>query len=100
SSYHALNLAIHVLAALALFGSVRRTLLQPRLRSRFGTAALPLAFSATLLWMLHPLQTESVTYLAQRAESLAGLFLLLTLYAFIRSHQCHLIGDIPSGARS
>jgi Flp pilus assembly protein TadD len=37
------------------------------------------------LWTLHPLQTESVTYLVQRAESLMGLFYLLTLYCYIRS---------------
>ncbi len=37
-----------------------------------------------LLWTLHPLQTESVTYIVQRAESLMGLFYLLTLYCFIR----------------
>ena len=42
------------------------------------------AFSIALLWILHPLQTESVTYLSQRAESLMGLFYLLTLYFFIR----------------
>ncbi len=37
-----------------------------------------------LLWAIHPLQTESVTYIVQRAESLVGLFYLLTLYCFIR----------------
>jgi hypothetical protein len=40
---------------------------------------------AALLWTLHPLQTEAVTYISQRAESLMGLFYLLTLYGFIRS---------------
>ncbi|HXN35557.1 MAG TPA: tetratricopeptide repeat protein, partial [Opitutaceae bacterium] len=39
---------------------------------------------AALLWTLHPLQTESVTYIIQRAESLMGLLYLLTLYCFIR----------------
>src|ERR1039458_5153978 len=43
--YHALNLAIHILAALTLFGMVRRTLLQPRLRDRFGSAANGLALA-------------------------------------------------------
>jgi tetratricopeptide (TPR) repeat protein len=37
-----------------------------------------------LLWLSHPLQTESVTYVIQRAESLAGLFFFLTLFGFIR----------------
>jgi tetratricopeptide (TPR) repeat protein len=82
--YHALNLIIHILAALTLFGVARRTLLQPILRGRFGAAAMPLALAVAVIWTVHPLQTESVTYVAQRAESLMGLFYLLTLYCFIR----------------
>jgi tetratricopeptide (TPR) repeat protein len=83
--YHAVNLLIHICAGLALFGIVRRTLLLPGLCHRYGEAALPLAAFAALLWTLHPLQTESVTYISQRAESLMGLFYLLTLYGFIRA---------------
>jgi protein O-mannosyl-transferase len=84
-SYHALSLLIHFLAACALFGVVRRTLEQPVLRERFGKAQLPLAAAVAAIWLLHPLQTESVTYVSQRAEALAGLFYLLTLYCFIRA---------------
>jgi tetratricopeptide (TPR) repeat protein len=83
--YHVVNLLIHICAGLTLLGIVRRTLLLPGLRPRYGDAALPLAAFAALLWTLHPLQTESVTYISQRAESLMGLFYLLTLYGFIRS---------------
>jgi tetratricopeptide (TPR) repeat protein len=83
-SYHALNFAIHAFAALAFFGVVRRTLRSDPLERKFGEGATPLAFAIAALWALHPLHTESVTYLSQRAESLAGLWLLLTLYASIR----------------
>jgi len=83
-SYHAANLGIHLLACLTLFGLVRRTLRQPVLRERFGRDSLLLAGCIALLWLVHPLQTESVTYVAQRAESLMGLFYLLTLYTFSR----------------
>ena len=82
--YHAVNLAIHVLAGLTLFGIVRRTLQRPVRRKRIGASALPLALAIALIWTVHPLQTEAVTYVVQRAESLAGLFYLLTLYGFIR----------------
>ena len=82
--YHALNLGVHILAGLTLFGVVRRTLLQPRLRERFGAVANELALAVAVLWTVHPLQTESVTYIVQRAESIMGLFYLLTLYCFIR----------------
>ena len=124
-SYHALNLLIHVLATLTLFGVVRRTLSlraggmisqnraiqnigrgrlgspEPRaksvrtppqaaVRAPDGIAALQsdatlLALAIALLWGLHPLQTEAVTYVVQRVESLMGLLFLLTLYCFIRS---------------
>ena len=83
--YHVLNLLIHTLAGLTLFGVLHRTLLQPALRARFGIHAAPLALAAAAIWTLHPLQTEAVTYISQRAESLMGLCYLFTLYAFIRS---------------
>ncbi|MBI3493502.1 MAG: tetratricopeptide repeat protein, partial [Acidobacteria bacterium] len=83
--YHAANLGVHLLAALTLFGVVRRTLASEALANRFATAATPLAFAAALIWLTHPLQTEIVDYAAQRTESMAGLFYLLTLYAAIRA---------------
>jgi tetratricopeptide (TPR) repeat protein len=84
-SYHLVNLAVHIFAGLTLLGTVRRTLLTSELRSRFGNDALLLSALIAAIWTLHPLQTESVTYLSQRAESLMGLFYLLTLYFFVRS---------------
>jgi len=84
SGYHAVNLTIHLLSALVLFGIVWRTLDGEKLRDRFHGAAVGLAAAIALVWELHPLQTESVTYIVQRTESLMGLFLLLTLYGTIR----------------
>jgi tetratricopeptide (TPR) repeat protein len=83
-SYHAGNLLIHIAAGLVLFGLVRRALLLPALRGRFGRDALSVSLAAAALWLVHPLQTESVTYIAQRAESLMALWYLLTLYCFVR----------------
>ena len=82
--YHVANLVLHVLAALALFGLVRRTLLLPTLSARWSASSTGLALTVALLWALHPLQTESVTYVVQRAESIVGLLYLLTLYCLVR----------------
>jgi len=79
-SYHALNLLIHIGAALVLFGVIRRTLARSEAPSP-GASAL----AAALIWAVHPVTTEAVTYVVQRAESLMALFYLLTLYCFIRS---------------
>jgi tetratricopeptide (TPR) repeat protein len=83
--YHLVNLALHLLATLALFALVRRTLLLPGLAERFRSSATGLALGVALLWAIHPLQTESVTYVVQRAEVMVGLFFFLTLYTFLRS---------------
>jgi tetratricopeptide (TPR) repeat protein len=83
-SYHLLNLSIHLAAGLTLFGIIRRTLINPRLTEKFGRHATLLALSIALIWLVHPLQTQSVTYIIQRGESLMGLFYLLTLYCVIR----------------
>ncbi|MDI1336691.1 MAG: tetratricopeptide repeat protein [Lacunisphaera sp.] len=90
--YHVVNLLIHLLAGLTLFGVMRRTLLRPVLRERFGAVAFPVALAVAVIWLLHPLQTETVTYVVQRAESLMGLCYLLTLYGFIRATEA-----APSG---
>ena len=85
--YHALNLAFVVLAAMLLFGVVRRTLSGPSLAIRFGSAATPVALFAAAWWILHPLVSETVDYVTQRTESMMGLSLLLTLYASIRARE-------------
>ncbi len=82
--YHVLNLAIHLGAALVLFGLVRRVLAGPVLGEKFGAAGDWLALAVALLWAVHPLQTGAVTYIAQRAESLCALFYLLTLWCLAR----------------
>jgi tetratricopeptide (TPR) repeat protein len=84
-SYHAGNVLIHILAGLTLFGLIRRTLLLPGMRGRFGKDATLLAWIVAALWLAHPLGSEAVTYLVQRAESLVTLYYLLTLYCFLRA---------------
>ncbi len=86
-SYHVLNLLIHVLAGLTLFGIVRRTFISGSLQERYGNYSLYPALCLSLIWLLHPIQTQAVTYTIQRCESLMGIFFLLTLYCAIRGWQ-------------
>ena len=85
--YHGFNLLVHVVCALAVFGIVRRTLAKPALSGRFGRDRLPIALLAACLWAVHPLNTEAVTYVSERAESLMGLLYLTTLYFFVRGEE-------------
>lgn len=80
--YHLVNLLIHLAAGVVLFGVARRTFSHVQ---SLAPAAWWLAFAVALLWLVHPLHTEAVTYVVQRVESLMGLFYLLTLYCAIRA---------------
>jgi Flp pilus assembly protein TadD len=84
TGYHVWNLGVHLLAALVLFGIIRRTLAGGRLGDRWTAAAADVALIATLGWMLHPMVSEVIDYTTQRTSSMMGLFFLLTLYCAIR----------------
>ena len=84
--YHAVNLVIHIAASLAMFGALRRIMEIIR-RGRAGAHDPWFAGSVALLWMLHPLQTQSVTYAIQRGESMMGMFYLTMLYCAVRYAQ-------------
>ena len=87
--YHLVNLAIHLSAALTLYFLVISAM--AALRHSFPTGEedsfagrfVPLA--ATLLFVLHPLQTQAVTYTIQRYTCLATLLYLLTALLFVRA---------------
>jgi tetratricopeptide (TPR) repeat protein len=84
TGFHAVNLLIHLTNGLLAFAILRRTLLLPAL-GRFEPQATAFALAVALLWTVHPLNTSSVTYVVQRAESLGGLLLLVTLFCAVRS---------------
>ncbi len=86
-SYHALNIIIQILAALILWGFIRRTLERQQLDINKTWQPAWVALGCTLVWALHPLQTQAVTYLSQRCESLMGLFFLLVFYCAVRGWQ-------------
>src|SRR5918993_1470138 len=78
--HHVFNVLIHLAATVTLYGVVRRALLSRRFGDRFAVRAPYLAFAVALLWGLHPIQVQCVTYVIQRGESMAGLFYLFILY--------------------
>lgn len=84
ADYHLVNLLLHVAAGLFLYGVIRRTLLLPAWRGRLAGSPEVVGGVAAAIWLLHPLQTESVTYISQRAESMMGMFYLATMYGFVR----------------
>ena len=95
SGYRLMNLLIHLCAGFLFFLLARRTLAlsyggpkvtEPEgIPEQTGRDSLTLlALAATAIFILHPMQTAAVTYVTQRSESLAALFLLLSLHLSIK----------------
>ncbi|HLF17520.1 MAG TPA: tetratricopeptide repeat protein [Candidatus Omnitrophota bacterium] len=85
--YHVVNVAIHILNAGLVWWFAYLTMRSPLLREKAIARHAPAAsFAAALLFLVHPLATQSVTYICQRFTSLATLFYVLTLcfYAAFR----------------
>ncbi|MBI5087201.1 MAG: tetratricopeptide repeat protein [Acidobacteria bacterium] len=76
--YHLQNLLLHLASTLLLF-LVVRSLVERLVRERAPVAA---AFAAAV-FLLHPLQTEAVSYIASRSEVMQVFFALLAYWLFL-----------------
>jgi len=87
AGYHAVNIAIHLIAGILVYFVARITLRllattrgHPQLRARDAEL---IAFFTALVFTAHPLQTQAVTYVVQRMTSMAAMFYLLSLLLFL-----------------
>ncbi|MDD3275863.1 MAG: tetratricopeptide repeat protein [Kiritimatiellales bacterium] len=71
-AFHLTNILLHSLNAALLFLLLRRTTDRPWV-----------ALVAAALWALHPLRVESVVWITERKDVLSGLFLFLSLHAYV-----------------
>lgn len=78
--YHLVNLAVHLAVVLVVVAFALWILRRLSWPAPFATALL-----AAALFGLHPLQSQSVAYICQRAEALAALFYLLALLFALRA---------------
>jgi tetratricopeptide (TPR) repeat protein len=84
--YHIVNLVIHIMNALLVYAFIVLSFRTPVLQgSSLIKHAKPIALFSALLFAGHPIQTQAVTYIAQRFASLATLFFLLSLVAYVGS---------------
>ena len=87
TGYHLVNITIHFLTAWLLYLTILRLLTTPNLRGRFSGSEGFVALLAAVLWAVHPIQIQAVTYIVQRMAAMAALFYLLGIYCYIRARQ-------------
>jgi tetratricopeptide (TPR) repeat protein len=84
--YHAVNIAIHIVNALLLYLFVLLSFRTPGLRgSPLAARAPTIALLSAALFVVHPVQTQAVTYIVQRLASLTALFYLGAMASYARS---------------
>jgi len=83
--WHIVNIGLHIANSIFLYLFILWTLNLPSLYARYGGGrAKRMALFGSLLFALHPVQTESVTYIISRTELLATFFYLATFLFFIK----------------
>ena len=84
--YHFTNLAIHLGSAMLAWWLILLTLSTPAMKGQGITRhAKTIAFLGALIFVAHPLQTQAVTYIVQRAASLATFFYLASVSLYVRA---------------
>ena len=85
-SYHLFNVTIHVVSAILVWWLTLLTFSTPVMKgNKISQHGGSIALLAGLIFVSHPIQTEAVTYIVQRASSMAALFYLASLCFYIKS---------------
>lgn len=81
--YHVVNIAIHIINAFLVYSLIVLILNSPFFKE--NPPPKDLAFFVALLFVVHPIQTQAVTYIFQRLASLASMFFLLSIVLYIKA---------------
>jgi len=87
--YHLVNVTVHILNGLILFLLSYTILTLPLDEGKGRGNALKISFMGSLLWLVHPIQTQAVAYIVQRLTSLSALFFMLSLLCYIKGRVHH-----------
>ena len=82
--YHLVNILVHIITGILLYFFVKTLLNLPLLRSRYAPSGWIALFTA-LVWLVHPIQTQSVSYIVQRMNSMAAMFHILSLLLYVKA---------------
>ncbi|MDD5281221.1 MAG: tetratricopeptide repeat protein [Candidatus Omnitrophica bacterium] len=83
-SYHLFNLFLHLMVSMLVFWFAWLIFSTPIMKKeRLAQYKGEIALFISLFFLVHPIQTESVTYVHQRSTCLAGMFYLSSLCLYV-----------------
>ena len=80
--YHVFNLSLHILNSILVFYIFQKALLHFRNQIQSSENNISISFFAAAIFLIHPIQTESVIYIISRSEILASTFYLFAFFLF------------------
>lgn len=89
TGFHLVNIAIHFLTAFVLYQTILVLMRAPQVPNDLAAQAHCSALLASVLWAIHPIQTQAVTYIVQRTTSLAGLFFVAGMWGYLKARTAH-----------
>ncbi len=94
--YHFINLLVHLGSGILVWWITVLTFSTPAIKGqKLLQRAGMIPFLVGLVFIVHPLQTQGVSYIIQRAASLATFFYLTTLWLYIKSRLLQQTGSAP-----
>ncbi len=84
--YHIVNLTIHIINSLLVYIFVLITFRTPFMKKSSSEATAPVvSLISGILFLVHPVQTEAVTFVVQRITSLTTTFFLLSIFYYVKA---------------
>jgi hypothetical protein len=87
TGYHIFNIAVHIANSFLVYLFISSTLGLPVFKEKYAGKAKRMGLFTALLFAVHPVQTEAVTYIISRTELLATFFYLSAVVLFIQGAQ-------------
>lgn len=86
-TYHIFNNTLHAINGIIFYFFILTTLNLPLLREKYSAIAKEIALFASLLFVVHPIQTQAVTYIISRSMPMVTFFYLLGILLYVKGVQ-------------
>jgi hypothetical protein len=83
--YHFVNILLYSLSACLLLLTIFTLFQTPTLREKHSESVQSVALLTTALWVINPIQTQSVTLIVQRMTLLAAFFYIGGIYCYLKA---------------
>lgn len=91
TSYHVVNIILHLITAWLVYLVFQQTIglylsrIVQEYSNNIPTSYAGVALLGSILWAIHPIHTQAVTYIVQRQAVMAAMFYMLAMYCYIKS---------------